>query len=272
MTARVAGDQAVATGVAAILPRRIAWIGAVLGAVVTIAFGVGQLRRGALGCRGLGHLGIVCPSRRCLLPLPAIHAASSAYSGALVARHAFRIVALCLPLRSAVALAVVVAATGGSVVPAAAGLTLGESIRLAILWAAFRRSSPLTASHAANSTASASAFFRRCGLQASSMMVVGLIPLVDRVVAGHFEAGSVTVVELADKFFYAALLLSMSGWSVSRARMGGSLNEWDPTSRFFRLLQPQHHPRRHFRHRVGGMLAGAVIWARVDRPLLLTVG
>jgi putative peptidoglycan lipid II flippase len=114
-------------------------------------------------------------------------------------------------LRPAGALVLGWATRGSGLDGVVAGLILGELLRLILLSCiAFRLVTSL-ADTEISERPNLGTFWRVATPQLVSVAIVGLAPLTDKLVAAGHSAGSVTIVELAEKLFYTPMVLISSG-------------------------------------------------------------
>jgi peptidoglycan biosynthesis protein MviN/MurJ (putative lipid II flippase) len=162
--------------------------------------------------------------------LPVVAAVSGVFSGSCAALGRFGWVTVSQgfrPLGGLTALAIFGDAGGVSAV--AAGLVLGEVARAVALSTVFRRGlrvlPPTTAERAPLRP-----FLGAAASQISSMVIIGLNPLVDKTIASTIGVGAITVLELAEKLFYVPVTLVSSGvGTVLGARWANAVT--DPAAR-----------------------------------------
>ena len=177
-----------------------------------------------------GQIGVLTELLWLLVPYIAFSVLSGIYAGTLNAEHRYNRVAISPALRSGFVLMLVVLLSGMGVVGLAAGYILGELARLTFLvvMVAKRQRVRLLAWPR---TEGIGEFFRTAVSQMLGSGVVAFLPLLDRIMASGLGAGSVSVLDYADKLWQVPVGFALSGimvtslghWS-ERFQQGGTIS------------------------------------------------
>lgn len=155
--------------------------------------------------------GLVIQSLAAFVLFIVARAASSSYSAALYCSDDFRRPAATTALRAVFPLAALPFLGGGSEAYLALALLLGAGEVARAVWLGARlRKVVATMEFGDDEVMSQRSVWRPAGLHAVGVAVLNLNPIVDRAVAVGIGAGAVTVLDLADKVFFAPMTILMS--------------------------------------------------------------
>jgi peptidoglycan biosynthesis protein MviN/MurJ (putative lipid II flippase) len=149
--------------------------------------------------------------------LPGLVAATSVLSGSLNGRHDYFLPAVTQGARSAAGLLVLLVIGGGhhGLYLVAAAFVVAEAGRLVLLTARLvrRRGTGVPGADLPQS-APAHAVWRVVAPQFAGMALVGLNPVVDKLVAAALPVGAITLIELAERIYYVPRTLATSAVGV----------------------------------------------------------
>ncbi len=138
---------------------------------------------------------------------------SSVLSGTLNAYRIFWAPAVSSTLAVVVVIGAICLGKGGIGIHAVAlGYVIGEVCRLLFLWSVLRKTGMGSIRLAPEGRQTQLEFLKLCSYTIVSMVVAGLPPLINRMIASYGGPGSVSIVEYAEKMFYVPAGLLGSGF------------------------------------------------------------
>jgi O-antigen/teichoic acid export membrane protein len=212
--------SAVRDGNAGALSRRVVGDGMVqaslYGALITLALLPAIIFTYAHGNFELSDL---APLALLMMPYPILAAASSVLGGLAIALGGLRANLLSQSLRSLGILCFLGFGVQGQVWLAAIALSVGEAARLFVLTAIVgRKLSP----HSAE-TSTPLPHWRELMSVGTALLIVAVVPVIDRAFLVSFQSGTITDFEMADRIFFAAnqvlvttlVLARVSAWRLN---------------------------------------------------------
>lgn len=144
--------------------------------------------------------------------LPMFAAAASILAGSLYSLNRYFLPTTSQGLRAGSALvAAVLLRSQLGMHSVVVGLLFGEALRLVLLASALARSTKMLPVESSGPPHRIEGLWRTMLPQTVSMSIVGLGPIIDRLVSARIGIGSVTLLELAEKLFYMPLFLMVTG-------------------------------------------------------------